>query len=437
MIFDHRQVDPGAFTTVARPLAQKDDTNAVLASLQPKSEAQKHALAKAQQFATAMQQSRLLLSLQIAGPLVPWQLVVIVAFWAAALFFGYGLLAPNNAAIIIALALAAVSIGNLLALSIEASTQPRHKLAQTKEIHIVFGGMRHDRWAALLEQQPPLCPLSAAQTRRNHSGRHAVGAADAGSSSRPGLWTGSAFAGTNNRPDHPGKTRVGTDAANPGTNACAGANPAAAHSCTNTCAGANPAADPCTNTCARTSTDAAGSNPGARACANPAAAHSCTYACTSTDATGSNPGAPACADPAAAHSCAYTCTSTDATGSNSGARACTDPAAPGPDSYTSTGAGPAHACARACPDTAAPGPHTHACARANPADATTSPRADAAASSSHTRAAARSRSSWTRTGAAAYGKRVAPEAQYGNERKACRAAPRSSHRLHARHVRFS
>ncbi len=81
----HRQVDPGAFTTVARPLAQEDATNAVLASLQPKSEAQKHALARAQQFATAMHQSRLLLSLEIAGPLVPWQLVVIVAFWAAAL----------------------------------------------------------------------------------------------------------------------------------------------------------------------------------------------------------------------------------------------------------------------------------------------------------------------------------------------------------------
>jgi hypothetical protein len=111
VFLNHRQVDPGAFTTVARPLAQEDATNAVLASLQPKSEAQKHALAKAQQFATAMQQSRLLLSLQIAGPLVPWQLVVIVAFWAAALFFGYGLFAPNNAAIIIALALAAVSIG--------------------------------------------------------------------------------------------------------------------------------------------------------------------------------------------------------------------------------------------------------------------------------------------------------------------------------------
>lgn len=51
-------------------------------------------------------------ALQIAGPLVPWQLVVIVAFWAAALFFGYGLFAPNNAAIIIALALAALSIGS-------------------------------------------------------------------------------------------------------------------------------------------------------------------------------------------------------------------------------------------------------------------------------------------------------------------------------------
>jgi hypothetical protein len=111
VFLSHRQVDPGAFTTVARPLAQEDATNAVLASLQPKSEAQKRALAKAQQFATAMHQSRLLLSLEIAGPLVPWQLVVIVAFWAAALFFGYGLFAPNNAAIIIALALAAVSIG--------------------------------------------------------------------------------------------------------------------------------------------------------------------------------------------------------------------------------------------------------------------------------------------------------------------------------------
>ena len=59
VILSHRQVDPGAFTTVARPLAQEDATNAVLASLQPKSEAQKHAPAKAQQFATAMQQSRL------------------------------------------------------------------------------------------------------------------------------------------------------------------------------------------------------------------------------------------------------------------------------------------------------------------------------------------------------------------------------------------
>ena len=333
-----------------------------------------------------------------------------------------------------------------LTLSIEASTQPRHKLTQTNEIDIVFGGTRHDRWAAVLKQQPPLCPLGAAQTRRNHSGGRAVGAADAGSSSQPGLWTGSAFPRTNNRPDHPGKTRVGTDAADP--------------------------------------------DPGTNACTDPAAAHSCAYACTSTDAAGSNPGARACTDPAAAHSCAYACTSTDAAGSNPGARACTDPAAPGPDSYTPTGADPAPrlrprlhrprrhrpplphphrrrprprqrprlprhrrlrpphpasaranpadatASARARADTAASSSHTHASARANPADATASARAraDTAASSSHTRAAARSRSSWTRTCAAAYGKRVAPEAQYGDERKACRAAPRSSHRLHARHV---
>jgi hypothetical protein len=110
VFWSRRQVDPGALTA-ARPLVQEDTMNALLASLQPTSQAQKQALAKAQQYAAAMEQSRLLLSLQIAGQSVPWQLIVIVAFWAAALFFGYGLFAPNNATIVIALALAAVSIG--------------------------------------------------------------------------------------------------------------------------------------------------------------------------------------------------------------------------------------------------------------------------------------------------------------------------------------
>ncbi len=110
VFWGRRQVDPGALTA-ARALGQEDAIEALLASLQPTSEAQKQALAKAKQYATAMEQSRLLLSLQVAGQAVPWQLIVIIAFWAAALFYGYGLFAPHNAVVITALALAAMSIG--------------------------------------------------------------------------------------------------------------------------------------------------------------------------------------------------------------------------------------------------------------------------------------------------------------------------------------
>ena len=110
LFWGHHAVGPAAFS-LAAPLSQERGMEALLASLQPTGEGSKQALAKARQFAAAMEQSRLLMSLQLAGQWVPWQLVVIVSFWACVLFFGYGLFAPHNATIITGFALGAMSIG--------------------------------------------------------------------------------------------------------------------------------------------------------------------------------------------------------------------------------------------------------------------------------------------------------------------------------------
>ena len=100
--------DPAALSA---PLSQERAINTYLASLKPSSDGQKQALARANQYATAMEQSRLLMSLQMAGQSVAWQLVAILAVWAVALFFGYGLFAPKSATTIAALAFGALSIG--------------------------------------------------------------------------------------------------------------------------------------------------------------------------------------------------------------------------------------------------------------------------------------------------------------------------------------
>ena len=102
--------DPSALS-VAAPLAQVSAINAYLASLRPSSEAQKQALVKVNRYAETMEQSRLLMSLQVAGRPVAWQLVAILAIWAIALFFGYGLFAPKSATTVVALAFGALSVG--------------------------------------------------------------------------------------------------------------------------------------------------------------------------------------------------------------------------------------------------------------------------------------------------------------------------------------
>ncbi len=110
LFFVQRDVNAAALT-VAKPLKDSAAIAAFLVSLQPTTEAQKQAVAKANQYATAMEKSRLLMSLDVASQGVPWQLVVVLAVWGIAIFFGYGLFVPRNPAIMTALAFGAVSIG--------------------------------------------------------------------------------------------------------------------------------------------------------------------------------------------------------------------------------------------------------------------------------------------------------------------------------------
>ena len=102
-------VDPKTMT-VDPALANAQALSDFLATLQPKSDAQKAALATANQYASMVEQSQLLMSLQVASGPVSWFLIAILVFWTAALFFGIGLYAAPNGLVCAALAFGGLSI---------------------------------------------------------------------------------------------------------------------------------------------------------------------------------------------------------------------------------------------------------------------------------------------------------------------------------------
>jgi hypothetical protein len=91
-----------------------------IASLDPKTPAQKQFQAAAAGHASAMEHTRLLISLQLASP-VSWPLVVIVVSWAMILFCGFGVLSRINATTIAALSFGAFAVGSALFLILELS----------------------------------------------------------------------------------------------------------------------------------------------------------------------------------------------------------------------------------------------------------------------------------------------------------------------------
>jgi hypothetical protein len=88
-------VDSNALT-VATPLANSQAMSDFLGTLQPKTNAQKEALATANQYNSMVEQSRLLMSLQVASPPVSWVIIAILVFWTLALSFGIGLFAQEG-----------------------------------------------------------------------------------------------------------------------------------------------------------------------------------------------------------------------------------------------------------------------------------------------------------------------------------------------------
>jgi hypothetical protein len=84
--------------------------------------AQKDALAAAKANLALMEQTRLLMSLQLSSP-VAWSLVTSVILWSMFLFCGFGVLSGTNPTTIVALALGAISVASAMFLILDL-TQP-------------------------------------------------------------------------------------------------------------------------------------------------------------------------------------------------------------------------------------------------------------------------------------------------------------------------
>ena len=105
---------------VGEPIQHLRMMDRYIASLDPKTPAQRQFAATAAAAAGAIEQTRLLVSLQLASP-VSWPLVAIVVSWAAILFCGFGVLSRFNATTVVAVALGAFAVGSALFLILELS----------------------------------------------------------------------------------------------------------------------------------------------------------------------------------------------------------------------------------------------------------------------------------------------------------------------------
>jgi hypothetical protein len=82
-----------------------------VASLNPATPAQKQLISTIALNVGILEQTRLLLSLQLASP-VPWPLLIIVVSWAVLLFCGFGALSQFNATSAAALSFGAFAVAS-------------------------------------------------------------------------------------------------------------------------------------------------------------------------------------------------------------------------------------------------------------------------------------------------------------------------------------
>jgi hypothetical protein len=106
--------------SVGAPLGHLRELDEYVASLDPKTPAQRQFAAAAGADAGAIEQTRVLISMQLASS-ISWPLVFVVVSWALILFCGFGLLSKLNATTLAALAFGAFAVGSALFLVVELS----------------------------------------------------------------------------------------------------------------------------------------------------------------------------------------------------------------------------------------------------------------------------------------------------------------------------
>src|SRR5208337_5176460 len=116
-----------------------------LLSLKPATDAQKQILSTANLAAGQIEQTQLLMMLQLAGG-ISWPLLAIVVCWSLLLFCGYGLVSPVNATVVTALALGAIAVASALLIIIELSRPQGNRIWKDLREFAGLAGLRSDRF---------------------------------------------------------------------------------------------------------------------------------------------------------------------------------------------------------------------------------------------------------------------------------------------------
>ena len=115
--------------------------NQTLASLSPRSPAQTALISSMGASSASFQQTRLLMSLQLASP-ISWPLIVVVASWAMLLFFGFGVTSGLNPTSLGALAFGSFAVASAIFLIVELN-QPFSGLFRVPSVSM---SRRSPRW---------------------------------------------------------------------------------------------------------------------------------------------------------------------------------------------------------------------------------------------------------------------------------------------------
>jgi hypothetical protein len=99
-------------------MSKLEKWNQTLSSLSPRSPAQTVLVSSMGASSASFQQTRLLMSLQLASS-ISWPLIVIVASWATLLFFGFGVISGLNPTSLSALAFGSFAVASAIFLIVE------------------------------------------------------------------------------------------------------------------------------------------------------------------------------------------------------------------------------------------------------------------------------------------------------------------------------